>query len=81
MGAKITNAGLTIDTLVHSGFRSTANALAELVDNSIQADAYNIRIIAWNKRSFVKTRTQNNIDELVVSGGIHLQVVNEDQIP
>ena len=61
MGAKITNAKLTIETLVHAGFRSTANALAELVDNSIEAEAMNIRIIAWNKRALITKRTQNNI--------------------
>jgi hypothetical protein len=66
MGAKITNARLTIETLVHAGFRSTASALAELVDNSIEAEAKKIRIIATNKRSRVKQRTQNNIHELAV---------------
>jgi hypothetical protein len=66
MGAKITNAKLTIETLINAGFRSTANALAELVDNSIEAEAQQIRIIAWNKRSIINTRSQNNIAELAV---------------
>ncbi len=66
MGAKITNARLTIETLVNAGFRSTASALAELVDNSIEAEAKKIRIIATNKRNFVNRRTQNNIHELAV---------------
>lgn len=66
MGAKITNARLTIETLVHAGYRSTASALAELVDNSIEAKAQNIRIIALNKQTFINKRTQNNIFELAV---------------
>jgi hypothetical protein len=66
MGAKITNARLTIETLVHAGFRSTASALAELVDNSIEANAQNVRVIAINKKKFINQRTQNNIFELAV---------------
>ena len=66
MGARITNASLTIQTLIHAGFRSTASAIAELVDNSIEANSLDIRIIATNKKTFVKTSTQNNIHELAV---------------
>ena len=38
-----------VDSLQKNGFRSTANAVAEIVDNSIQAKSENVQIILSSK--------------------------------
>lgn len=43
--SKIVNAAMFIDALKNSGYKSTDNAIAEIVDNSIDADADDIFII------------------------------------
>ncbi|MCI7220907.1 MAG: ATP-binding protein, partial [Bacilli bacterium] len=43
--SKIVNASMYIDALKSSGYKSTYNAIAEIVDNSIDAEASDIFII------------------------------------
>lgn len=43
--SQIVNAAMFIDALKNSGYKSTYNAIAEIVDNSIDADANDIFII------------------------------------
>lgn len=47
--SKIVNAAMFIDALKSSGYKSTYNAIAEIVDNSIDAKADNIFIIGEQK--------------------------------
>lgn len=47
--SKIVNAAMFIDALKNSGYKSTDNAIAEIVDNSIDADANDIFIIGEQK--------------------------------
>lgn len=47
--SKIVNASMFIDALKNSGYKSTDNAIAEIVDNSIDADADDIFIIGEQK--------------------------------
>lgn len=43
--SKIVNASMFLDALKNSGYKGTDNAVAELVDNSFDADAQNVFII------------------------------------
>lgn len=47
--SKIVNASMYIDALKSSGYKSTYNAIAEIVDNSIDAEASDIFIIGEQK--------------------------------
>lgn len=47
--SKIVNASMFIDALKNSGYKSTDNAIAEIVDNSIDAEADDIFIIGEQK--------------------------------
>ena len=47
--SKIVNAAMFIDALKNSGYKSTDNAIAEIVDNSIDAEADDIFIIGEQK--------------------------------
>ena len=49
--SKIVHASAYIDALKSSGYKSTYNAIAEIVDNSIDADAKNIFIIGEQKQA------------------------------
>lgn len=43
--SKIVNASMFLDALKNSGYKGTDNAVAELVDNSFDADAHNVFVI------------------------------------
>jgi len=49
--SKIVNASMFWDALKHSGYRGTDNAVAEIVDNSIDAEAKNVFVIGNQKVS------------------------------
>jgi hypothetical protein len=66
MTIAIANAKMTIRMLEENGYKSTPFALAELVDNSLEAKASNVRIIAINKKQQVNASMMNNIYELAV---------------
>lgn len=66
MGIAITNAKMTIKTLMEAGFKSTSTAIAELVDNSLEAKAETIRIIATNKKQETNGRMIDKINEIAV---------------
>lgn len=59
-------ASTAIETFRDSGYKSTASALAELIDNSIEADADNIQIIAFEKEIEGRHRIATKISEIMV---------------
>lgn len=65
MGTFIFPAYTAIQSFRDAGYRDTSMALAELVDNSIQAEADNIRILAIEERVSVQ-RTVANVKSLAV---------------
>ena len=62
----IIDAYLGLTALRQAGYRSTATAVAELVDNSIEAEATQIDIIAISKEILVTTRTSNQVQKIAV---------------
>ena len=64
--AEIISAYLGLNALREAGYRSTATAVAELVDNSIEAGAKNIEIIALSRDVFVGQKTTNQVQQIAV---------------
>jgi Histidine kinase-, DNA gyrase B-, and HSP90-like ATPase len=63
---QIIDAYLGLMALRQAGYRSTATAIAELVDNSIEADADRIDIIAVSAPVQMKTRVSNQVQKVAV---------------
>jgi hypothetical protein len=63
---QIINAYLGLQALRQAGYRSTATAVAELVDNSIEAKAKNIDIFACSADGVVQTRRQTQVYSVAV---------------
>ena len=67
MAIKIASSALTLKALRDSGgYRQTGNAVAELVDNGIQAGAKNIHIVANATTEFVSQRRSTRVKEVAV---------------
>src|SRR3546814_2500334 len=49
-----------------SGYKSTAYALAELIDNSIQAKATEVEVICVEERTMVQKRQRARMTEIAV---------------
>lgn len=63
---QIIDAYLGLTALRQAGYRSTATAVAELVDNSIEADAQNIHILIESHEVIVNKRKSNQIKKIMV---------------
>jgi len=59
-------ASTAIETFRDSGYKSTASALAELIDNSIEANADNIQIITFENEVQSRKRMLTKISEIMV---------------
>ena len=62
----IIDAYLGLNALRQAGYRSTATAVAELVDNSIEAGADKIDIIALSEDVFLSNRTSSQVTTIAV---------------
>lgn len=62
----IIDAYLGLNALRQAGYRSTATAVAELVDNSIEANADKIDIIALSEDVFLSNRTSSQVTSIAV---------------
>ncbi len=65
MNERIVNPGLMIKMLRDAGYKNTSYAVAELVDNSIEAEAKNIEIILFNK-DVVNVRRSSRISSIAI---------------
>lgn len=69
--AKIFSAQLTIESMKDSGYKDAAHAIAELIDNSIQAGdglnkTTNVEILCVEKEEFINERSSSKIEEIAV---------------
>lgn len=72
MNYSIVSANLTIQALRDSGYKDTAHAIAELIDNSVEAGASLIEIVAVERRSESGTRyARSNLSEIAVVDNGH----------
>ena len=62
----IIDAYLGLNALRQAGYRSTATAVAELVDNSIEANADKIDIIALSEDVFLSKKTSSQVTNIAV---------------
>ncbi len=77
---QIIDAYLGLIALRQAGYRSTATAVAELVDNSIEAKANKIDIIAVSKRVLINARSSNQVQKIVVldnGEGMHPDILEK----
>lgn len=66
MRNSIVPASTAIQTFRDSGYKNTASALAELLDNSIEAEAENIQVMTFEKEVNVGQRIKARIDEIAI---------------
>jgi hypothetical protein len=59
-------ADLAIQAMRDSGYKNTAYALAELIDNSVQADAKNIEIMCIEEYIQLATRSRKRLSKIAV---------------
>lgn len=57
---------LAIKAMRDTGYRNTAYAIAELIDNAIQAQANSIELLCCEREYFVRQRTRRNIHKIGV---------------
>lgn len=65
-GYQIVSPDLTVKALRDSGYKSTAHALAELIDNSIEATASVVEVFAVEEPGVVAERVRHRIKKLAV---------------
>ena len=76
MGEKIAQASLIISTLRDAGYKNTSYAVAELVDNSIEAEAKNIDICIESGDQLVNQTTSERIQKIAVfDDGVGMEMV------
>ncbi len=63
---EIVPAHLAVKAMRDNGYRNAAYALAELMDNSIQAGASCVELLCVQKAEFVEKRTRHIIDKIAV---------------
>ena len=64
--AHIIPSRLAITAMRDSGYKNTAYALAELIDNAQQASASVIEVLCFQKREFIKQRERSHISKIGV---------------
>ncbi len=64
--AQIIPLRLAITAMRDSGYKNTAYALAELIDNAVQAEASRIEVLCIEKRETVRTRERRSLYKIAV---------------
>ena len=64
--AQIIPLRLAITAMRDSGYKNTAYALAELIDNAVQANASMIEVLCIEKRDVIQTRTRARLWQVAV---------------
>lgn len=65
-GAEIIPLRLAITAMRDSGYKNTAYALAELIDNAVQANATVVEVLCVEKRELVSTRERRRLHRIAV---------------
>ncbi|WP_233617643.1 ATP-binding protein [Actinomadura sp. WAC 06369] len=70
-GYRIVSPELTVKAMRDSGYKNTAHALAELIDNSIDATASLVEVFACESPVQLRARTSHRVDKLAVLDNGH----------
>lgn len=65
-GAEIIPLRLAITAMRDSGYKNTAYALAELIDNAVQAEATAVEVLCIERRELVRQRERTRLHEVAV---------------
>ena len=57
---------LAVMAMRDSGYRNTSYAIAELIDNAVQARATSVQLLCCERQSFVRERTRRNIHHVAI---------------
>lgn len=57
---------LAVTAMRDNGYRNTSYAIAELIDNAVQAKASSVELLCCERQSFVRQRTRRNIYQVAV---------------
>ena len=57
---------LAVTAMRDNGYRNTSYAIAELIDNAVQARATSVELLCCERQSFVYQRTRRNIHQIAV---------------
>ncbi len=66
MSNSIVPVNLVVKSMRDNGYKNTAYAIAELIDNSIQHGATKVDLICLEKDQFISTKTMSRIHEIAV---------------
>jgi hypothetical protein len=66
VNGSIVPAGTAIQTFRDAGYKNTASALAELIDNSIEAEATDIRVITSEQEEMGRQRLIKKVHEIMI---------------
>ncbi len=66
MSFNIVSAALTVNAIRTNGYKDTAHAAAELMDNAIQAGATRVDLIGMDREEFVRERRMGRLKEIAV---------------
>lgn len=59
-------ASVVINSLRDNGYKNTAYAIAELIDNSIQAEADHVQLVCFERPYFKNGRTRTEIEKIAI---------------
>ena len=57
---------LAIMAMRDNGYRNTSYAIAELIDNAVQAGASSVELLCCERQFFVQQRTRRNVHQVAV---------------
>lgn len=66
MSYDIVPAHLAVKAMRDNGYKNAAYALAELMDNAIQAEATHVELLCGERETFVETRSRRQLDQVAV---------------
>jgi hypothetical protein len=66
MSYDIVPAHLAVKAMRDNGYKNAAYALAELMDNAIQAEATHVELLCGERDNFIESRSRRQIDQLAV---------------
>ena len=71
MNADIVPVHLAVKAMRDNGYKNTAYAIAELMDNALQAEATMVELLVGEREMFLETQRRARIDQIAVLDNGH----------